>query len=249
MSRVEISRINRGFVIRSWGHLSSDDIEGMIREVARAGGGSLRWFVFSPTDVERDAARRHGLVHDQPLMHMRCSLPLDARHRLPSGFVTRAFRPGVDDEEWLALNSRAFAAHPEQGDWTSAVLEQRFAEPWFDAAGFLVHDIDGRMAGFCWTKVHAESDDAERASEGHGDHDAVGEIYVIGVDPSLQGRGLGRALTIAGFEHLSSRGLHQGMLHVAGDNSSAISLYSSLGMTVAHHEEVFVGSVPAADAR
>jgi ribosomal protein S18 acetylase RimI-like enzyme len=39
------------------------------------------------------------------------------------------------------------------------------------------------------------------------------------------------------------------MLHVAGDNSSAISLYSSLGMTVAHHEEVFVGSVPAADAR
>jgi mycothiol synthase len=68
---------------------------------------------------------------------------------------------------------------------------------------------------------------------------------VIGVDPAHHGKGLGRALTVAGFAHLAARGLRHGMLYVAGDNKAAVSLYESLGMRTAHRDEVFVGTVPA----
>jgi mycothiol synthase len=176
---------------------------------------------------------------------MRCALPLADRHQPPAGFTTRAFRPGIDDDEWLAVNSRAFAEHHEQGDWTREVLASRFAEPWFDAQGFLVHEIDGRIAGYCWTKVHEGGDDHAHGGTVDEHSMPVGEIYVIGVDPAHHGKGLGRALTIAGFQHLAALGLRHGMLYVAGDNHAAIALYESLGMRVAHTDDVYVGSVTA----
>ena len=256
MSRIELSRINRGFVVRSHDHVSRDEVDGFIRDIANAGGGSLRWFICEPTPQERAAASAHGLSAAAPLLHMRCALPLDARHRVPEGFTTRPFRPGVDDDEWLALNARAFASHAEQGDWTRDVLAARFGEPWFDPEGFLIHEIDGVMAGFCWTKVHAAHEPHEHLhhTSQHHDHamhgtDAHGEIYVIGVDPAHHGKGLGRALTVAGFAHLASRGMRNGMLYVAGDNTAAVALYGSLGMRVAHRDEVFVGTVAAKSAR
>jgi mycothiol synthase len=92
------------------------------------------------------------------------------------------------------------------------------------------------MAGFCWTKVHAA---ATATAEGEG------EIYAIGVDPALHGRGIGRALAVAGFAHLAARGLRHGMLFVRGDNAAARSLYASLGLTEERRDEVFVGSVAA----
>ena len=229
---MEISRINRGWVMRSHDHLSQAEFDAAIENITARGGGSVRWFVCEPTHDEQRFAATHGLTLDAPLLHMRCDLPLAAQHRTPDGFVTRPFRPGVDNEEWLAVNARAFADHPEQGDWNRDVLATRLAEQWFDADGFLLYEIDGRIAGYCWTKTHRTIPPS-------------GEIYVIGVDPAHHGKGLGRALTIAGFERLASLGLRNGMLYVAGDNHAAIALYESLGMRVVHRDEVFVGSVPA----
>jgi len=165
-------------------------------------------------------AAEFGFARVRVLLQLRRSLsePL-ADPVLPPGVRLRTFRPGVDDDAWLALNARAFADHPEQGRWTEEDLRQRMAEPWFDPDGFLLAEEDGRLIGFHWTKVHA----------GDASHPPVGEVYVLGVDPSAHGRGLGTALTLAGLHHLRDRGLEQVMLYVDESNPAAVALYTRLG--------------------
>jgi mycothiol synthase len=139
---------------------------------------------------------------------------------LPEGIALRTFDPAHDEAGWLALNARAFADLPDQGGWTAADLRQRMAEPWFDPEGFLLaEDPSGTLLGFHWTKVHGHADAPH----------PLGEVYVVGVDPAAQGRGLGRALTLAGLHHLRARGLSSALLYVDSGNAGAIALYSSLG--------------------
>jgi len=143
--------------------------------------------------------------------------PLDATlPTLPAGdgVRIRPFRPGEDDAAWLALNARAFADHPEQGAMTPADLGRRLSEPWFDPDGFFLAELDGRMVGFHWTKVH---------------DNGIGEVYVLGTDPAAQGRGLGRLLTLTGLHHLRRRGLDCVLLYVESDNTAAVAVYRRLG--------------------
>ena len=151
-----------------------------------------------------------------------------AEPRLPPGVSLRAFVPGQDEEDWLGVNARAFASHPEQGKWTLADLAHREAAPWFDPDGFLLAERGGRLAGFHWTKIHKPA--AGQAGDGSSrTAEPVGEVYVIGVDPAEQGTGLGRALTLAGLRYLQGRQIPAVMLYVDGENAAAIRLYGSLG--------------------
>lgn len=136
---------------------------------------------------------------------------------LPEGVTVRAFRPGEDDEAWLAVNAAAFAHHPEQGSLTQRDLDDRKAEGWFDADGFFLAEKGGEIVGFHWTKVHAD--------------EGLGEVYVLGVRPGAQGGGLGKALTTIGLRHLADKGLPTAMLYVDADNSAAVSVYERLGFT------------------
>lgn len=161
---------------------------------------------------------------------------------LPDGVRLRSFRVGVDDDAWLELNARAFAGHPEQGSWTEADLSARLAEDWFDPNGFLLAEMDGELVGFHWTKVHGARSAPPGGAAGsprhasgepgadldHG-HEPIGEVYVVGVDPSHQGLGLGRALTLAGLHWLVGQGLTQAMLYVEADNAAAQATYRGLG--------------------
>jgi mycothiol synthase len=157
----------------------------------------------------------------RPLRSETISLPAVL---LPEGFRTRHFVVGRDEQAWLAVNTRAFVDHPEQGRMTRHDLDQRIAEPWFDAQGFiLVEDIRGPeplLAASHWTKVVPAEDPAVSAT--------AGEVYVVGVDPAYQGRGLGRTVTILGLAHLRQKGLTEAMLYVDADNQAAIATYSRL---------------------
>lgn len=158
---------------------------------------------------------------ERRLVELRRPLPVpDARPgaRAP----LRAFRPGVDEEAWVAANNRAFADHPEQGHWTVDQVRAREEEDWFDPEGFLVLD-DGEVVGAaCWTKIHL------------GTAPLLGEIYVIFVDPRLHGQGLGRALLHAGLASLHERGARRASLHVEADNEPALALYRSAGFGIHH---------------
>jgi mycothiol synthase len=135
----------------------------------------------------------------------------------PAGVRLRTFVPGQDEPDVVAVNSRAFDWHPEQGALTVADLAAAEDESWFDPDGFfLAIDAEDRLLGFHWTKVHNLTP-------------PVGEVYVVGIDPDAQGSGLGTALTLAGLHHLHRGGLSEVILYVEADNKPALAVYRRLG--------------------
>ena len=135
---------------------------------------------------------------------------------LPDGVTVQPFVVGRDEDDWLRVNAAAFAHHPEQGRWTRADVAAREAEAWFDPAGFLLARRGDELLGFHWTKVHP---------------DGLGEVYVLGVDPSTQGTGLGAALLVLGLRWLHERGCPGVLLYVDESNGAAMALYEKYGFT------------------
>lgn len=197
----------------------------LIEELIRhSPDGRLRLWAHGEHSGSGELATRMGFLRARALWQMRRSLyaPLPMAV-LPPGVVVQPFRVGLDEEAWLTLNTAAFADLPDQGRWTRDDLELRLREPWFSADGFLVAWRDDRIVGFHWTKVHGRLE-----SDSDHQHQPIGEVYVVGVDPELRGSGLGRALTVVGLRHLRSLDLSQAMLYVDSTNTAAIALYESL---------------------
>jgi mycothiol synthase len=192
--------------------------------VGGAAGSRVRVWAHGDLPAAAALAASAGFTRVRSLWRLRMSLKDTAIPEpvYPAGVTVRAFKPGADEEAWLAVNRRAFAHHPEQGSWTADDLRLREEETWFDPDGFFLAERDGQLAGFHWTKVHPDGDE---------NGEPIGEVYVVGVDPAQQGGGLGRALTIAGLAHLRDRGLAHVMLYVDEDNVAAVRMYMALGFT------------------
>lgn len=204
----------------------------LVRRILQLWPGARLW-AHGDLPGARALAARLGLDPVRDLWQM--SRPLSGEWSelpdvpLPDGFAVRHFEVGRDEQAWLQVNARSFAAHPEQGRTTAADLAERIAEPWFDPSGFLL--IEDRreptgprpppLAAFHWTKV-------EPAEPGHSTPTG-GEVYVLGVDPDYQGMGLGKVATVLGLRHLRARGLDAVTLYVDGDNAAAIATYHRLG--------------------
>ncbi|MET4703453.1 mycothiol synthase [Frigoribacterium sp. UYMn621] len=178
---------------------------------------SVKIWAHGDHPAARALAASHDLVAMRELRQLR--MPVPFAPAVASDFDR--FRPGVDEESWVALNAKAFAFHPEQGSVTVAALIELEAEPWFEADDFIVSRDGAGLAGYCWLKIE----------------DGIGEFYVVGVDPDRQGEGLGRRLMAAGFARLADRGIRTAALYVESDNVPAIALYRSLGFT-AHSVDI-----------
>lgn len=194
------------------------------RMLAESPDGRLRLWAHGGHPDAAALAGALGFRRVRSLWQMRRSLdaalPAPA---VPDGVEVREFRPAQDPAPWLELNAAAFAGHPEQGGWSPADLQRRLHEPWFDPRGFFVALRGERMVGFHWTKVHGDA-------AVHG-HQAIGEVYVLGIHPDERGSGLGRALTLVGLAHLRDRGLAEAMLYVDESNTAAVRLYAGLGFS------------------
>jgi mycothiol synthase len=196
----------------------------MIRAALSKSAGRNRSWAHGTLEAARATASALGLVPVRELIQMRRSLKGVTEPAVPDGVRIRTYAGAADDAEVLRVNNAAFAGHPEQSGWTAADLAERRSEPWFDPEGVFLA-FDERMdtlLGFHWTKVHPEQP-------------GLGEVYVVGVDPSAQGSGLGGLLTSVGVAFLGRRlaGVARPtvMLYVESDNTVALQTYRRLGFT------------------
>jgi len=219
---------------RGFGLVHGDELSLVVLPHERGAGLGRRLLLLAPETATlawshgdhpaaRALAAAHGWSRGRELWLMRrpASLAVPTANP-PDGVTVRGFAAG-DEEELLRVNAAAFAHHPEQGSLTLDGLQERMREPWFSAEGLITawDDQSGRLLAFHWTKVDGVLPSGAPA----------GEVYVVGVDPAAQGRGLGRLVTLAGLSHLVSRGVDEIHLYVEGDNRPALGLYSGLGFT------------------
>ncbi|OBA92398.1 mycothiol synthase [Mycobacteriaceae bacterium 1482268.1] len=207
----------------------------MVRAALAEGGSSTRIWAHGDLEPARATAEALGLKPARELLQMRrpltgAALPPVA---IPSGVRIETYRGSQDDAELLRVNNAAFAWHPEQGGWTDADIDERRREPWFDPRGLFlaIDEQTGRLLGFHWTKVH---------------HEGLGEVYVVGVDPAAQGRGIGATLTLVGLHHLADRLSDDSdptvMLYVEADNSAAVNTYRRLGFDVCNSDVAYAAN-------
>jgi len=195
----------------------------MVRTGLAEVGDDARIWAHGNQAPARATAAALGLVVVRELLQMRRPLTDLPPVTLPDGVHITTYAGPADDAELLRVNNAAFAWHPEQSGWTEADIAERRDEPWFDPAGlFMAFDVNtDKLLGFHWTKVHDEN---------------LGEVYVVGVDPAAQGRGLGATLTLVGLHHLAERlsdSEHPTvMLYVEAENSAAVKTYQRLGFDV-----------------
>ena len=107
---------------------------------------------------------------------------------------------------------------------TEAELDERMAEDWFDPHGFFLAVRGPQVIGFHWTKQH---------------QDQLGEVYVLGVDPSAGGGGLGKVLLARGLTHLQQAGNTEVVLYVEADHERAVGLYRGYGFRVASRDVMY----------
>jgi mycothiol synthase len=195
----------------------AESVMRLLGEVEKSGRAVTIWSHGKQSPVA-PIARERGYQTVRVLWQLRRDLSKPAlpdATPLPIGVTIRPFAGNSDEQALLAVNSAAFASHPEQGQWSLEDLHVRMAQPWFDPNGLLVAVTPtNEILGFHWTKSHA---------------DQIGEVYVLAVSPKAQGLRLGAALLLAGLKYLAAQGAPLVSLYVDDDNTAAIALYERYG--------------------
>ncbi len=170
------------------------------------------------------ALERRGMGVVRSLADM--SMPLlTSPHRTQRDLIEVRSFADSDIDTLIDINHAAFGDHPEAAALDRKELNDLMRQDWFDPSGVLLHDDDGEVAGFCWTKVHPAGE---------------GEIYRVGVDPRHRGKRIGRRLTLAGYDYLAeARGCTTGFLWVDEANNAAVGMYKGIGLVVRSRNREF----------
>lgn len=186
----------------------------------------IRAWAFQPNLAA--ALERTGFTPERELRQLRRPLPVGEEPSFPPTVTVRGFRPGTDEDAWLAVNNAAFGGHPENGGWTRDTLARRMEQPWFHPEAVRMAWLGDDLLGFCWTKMQGSD---------------IGEIYVLAVSPRAPRLGvrLGRELALEGLRHLADEdGARTAVLYVDATNERALALYTALGFRLDHVDRSFL---------
>jgi mycothiol synthase len=199
----------------------------ILKEAIKICGDRTR--IWSHGDLPAAKAIAASLKLERLWANLLMSKSLGEIQPVTSKYPIRTFIPGLDNQAFLDLNNKVFADYPDQGGWSEDDLKVRVNESWFDDKGFFVAEDKGELIGFCWTKIHGAHTHSHTGGDDDHGHEALGEIYVLAVNPDYKGQGVGRDLTITGLNYLKYQGLNNVMLYVGVENKPAFNLYKSLG--------------------
>jgi mycothiol synthase len=149
--------------------------------------------------------------------HWRMSLIdcIERTLKIPSGFEFIHFLPG-DEKILCILQNMSFT-----GTWgfrPNSVKDICYLlnTSWCRPDGVLFINNGQSNVGYCWTMDHPT--DSKK-----------GYIRMMGINPRYRGRGLGKAILMAGIEYLIQNGIKEIELSVDGRNHIARHLYQSVG--------------------
>jgi mycothiol synthase len=199
----------------------------ILKEAIKICGDRTR--IWSHGDLPAAKAIAASLNLERLWSNLLMSKSLGEIQPVTSNYPIRTFIPDLDNQAFLDLNNKVFANYPDQGGWSEDDLKVRVNESWFDDKGFFVAEDKGELIGFCWTKIHGAHTHSHSGGDDDHGHEALGEIYVLAVNPDYKGQRIGRDLTLTGLNHLKYQGLNNVMLYVGVENKPAFNLYKSLG--------------------
>lgn len=219
--------------------------------------GNLEYAQKLATNLELEPGRR--------LYVMEKSLDVDSGETPGvEGVAIRAFDEG-DLEDLVRLNAQAFADLPDQGNLSVEDFRQRMAEPWFDSSLLFVarekkvcdndvmrkseagESVEGESAidegesGETATDVNATNDSAEMLAYlwmKPLENDTI-EIYVLGVHPCAQGRGVGKTLMKYAQDAMVRRRYKIAKLYVDASNEAAVGLYRTASYKVVEEHVMY----------
>jgi len=199
----------------------------ILKEAIKVCGDKTR--IWSHGDLPAAKAIAASLELERLWSNLLMSKSLGDIQPVNSKYPIRTLIPDFDNQAFLSLNNKVFANYPDQGGWSEVDLTVRLNEEWFQKEGFFVVEDKSQLIGFCWTKIHGAHTHSHNGEDDDHGHDALGEIYVLAVNPDYKGQGVGRDLTITGLNYLKYQGLNNVMLYVGVENKPAFNLYKSLG--------------------
>ena len=222
-------------------HLQRALIESMVRPEERGQGTATKLFEHAHRRASELGARviQVGVSENNiPAKHLLARLGFDLVRRFlemeielgRTDFSTRSdlhacrcLRKG-EEGRLTDLQNRAFS-----GSWgfnpnTAEEIAHRVSFNGRSPRDVIISLAGDEPAGYCWTTVSLMENEVLGTKKGR--------IHMMGVDPNLRARGLGRAVLLAGLAHLKHQGVERAELTVDADNRPALSLYRSTGFEV-----------------
>lgn len=188
---------------------------------AQRGNPLPYWVEARDDDAERlDVLARLGYVLDGEYAYLTLCRSLAEpipQSDEPSGYVIRSITGVGDVEQYVAVHRRAFASASMTAAWRGRTLNH---PRYLSDLDLVAVTPGGELEGFCvgWLDVGRR----------------LAQIEPVGVDPSHQGRGLGRALLLEMLRRFKASGADYALVEPESTRLPAIGAYEAVGFRPIH---------------